>query len=527
MIAYVIQVILFQVIFLAIYDFFLSKETFFSKNRWYLLSTALASFIIPFIKITSFQKVASEEFSVFLPEIVLSPQSVIEQTTVYRSVAESTNYVAILFFSGIVICMLLFLIKVGRLLLLIYTHKRERKHDHTLVILPNSKKAFSFFNYIFLGKNIERDNVESIISHELVHSKQKHTVDLLIFELLKIGMWFNPMLYVYQKRIATVHEYISDASVIERTSKETYINNLINDLFDVSNMSFVNQFYKRTLIKKRIKMIMKEKSTQIKQAKYLLVVPVLLSMLFYIACSDKIQTNDVDIANKAPVTFYGSDAKLVNLLRERGVSYDPKETYLDVYFGSRTPEMGVEINERDLLKEELSEVKEVKNMLQKEGHKDWADIKLYKLDNGRKMIAVIWDFKWVKDTLADRAKKEQKMESGEEVPFTIIETPPTFPGCEEGDKKCFNKNLQRHVAKNFSSDLPNKLQLSSGKKRIMMRFKIDKVGKVVDIKVKAPHEELEKECTRVLEMLPDMKPGKQRGKAVTVKYILPMRIDVK
>ncbi len=454
MITYIIQVILFQAIFLAVYDFFLSKETFFSKNRWYLLSTALASFVIPFIKIPTFQKVASEEFSILLPEIVLSPQSVIEQTTVYRTVSESTNYISIIFFSGIALCMLLFLIKVGRLCFLINTHKRERRDGHTLILLPNSKKAFSFFNYIFLGKNIEKDNVESIVSHELVHSKQKHTIDLLIFELLKIAMWFNPMLYIYQKRIATVHEYISDASVLENTSKETYINKLINDLFDVSNMSFVNQFYKQTLIKKRIKMIMKEQSTQMKQTKYLLLIPMLLAMMVYTSC---IGSNDNALAQE---------------------------------------------NKR--LKESVAELK----------RKDSIQVAL---------------INHIKEKIVPEAYKDSVIvgDSSDEVPFTIIETPPTFPGCEDGDKKCFNKSLQKHVAKNFRSDLPNTLKLSSGKKRIIMRFNINKEGKVVDIKVRAPHKELEKECARVLDMLPDMKPGKQRGKNVTVKYTLPMRIDVK
>lgn len=528
MITYIIQVVLFQAIFLAIYDLFLSKETFFSKNRWYLLSTSVGSFIIPFVKIPSFKKVASEEISIYLPEIVLSPQTVIEQTTVYKSVSNSTDYISIVVVTGIIICTLLFLTKLSRLLFLIVKYKAERKQDHTLVVLPNSKKAFSFFNYIFLGKDIEKGKVASIVSHELVHSKQKHTVDLLFFELLKIVMWFNPLIYIYQKRIATIHEYISDASVIAHTPKETYVNKLINDFFDVSNMSFINQFYKHSLIKKRIKMIMKEKSKQMKQVKYLLIIPVLLSMLFYIACSDKLQSNVVEVAKKQKVTFYSSDGKLANLMNEKGILYEPKETYLDIYYGSKDPDMGVEITTSDLLEEEQSELKEVQNRLSKGGYKEWANTKLYKLDNGRKMIAIIWDFGWIKDNLKEMNTTTKAVESeATDVPFTIIETPPTFPGCEEGDKKCFNKNIQRHVARNFDSKLPNKLNLPSGRKRVVMMFRIDKKGRVVNIRVKAPHKEIEKEATRILELLPVMKPGKQRDEVVAVKYTLPMRIDVK
>ena len=83
MINYILQVILFQVLFLAIYDFFLSKETFFTKNRWYLISTPILSFILPFIKIPTLQRVVSEDFSIHLPEIVLSPDKVIQETSFY------------------------------------------------------------------------------------------------------------------------------------------------------------------------------------------------------------------------------------------------------------------------------------------------------------------------------------------------------------------------------------------------------------------------------------------------------------
>ena len=85
MINYIIQVMLFQVLFLIVYDFVLSKETFFTKNRWYLLMSAIMSFCIPFIQIPSFQKVVSNGVRILLPEIVLSPQNMIEKTEVYQN----------------------------------------------------------------------------------------------------------------------------------------------------------------------------------------------------------------------------------------------------------------------------------------------------------------------------------------------------------------------------------------------------------------------------------------------------------
>jgi len=117
----------------------------------------------------------------------------------------------------------------------------------------------------------------------------------------------------------------------------------------------------------------------------------------------------------------------------------------------------------------------------------------------------------------------------EDVPMDFVENAPIFPGCKGNNKElkdCFNKKIQQHFQKKFDSDLPNELGFSSGKKRVIMLFKIDESGNIIDIRTKAPHPKLDKEAQRIIKLLPKMKPGQQQGKAVRVKYTLPMRIDV-
>lgn len=126
-------------------------------------------------------------------------------------------------------------------------------------------------------------------------------------------------------------------------------------------------------------------------------------------------------------------------------------------------------------------------------------------------------------------KKEEKIVDVKDVPFTILEKAPVYPGCKGNNKalkKCFNRNIQRHIAKNFDTNLPNSLNLTPGTKRILLLFKIDKNGVVNDIRVKAPHSRLKEECIRILKLLPKFYPGEQKGKPVGVKYTLPFRIDV-
>jgi len=124
---------------------------------------------------------------------------------------------------------------------------------------------------------------------------------------------------------------------------------------------------------------------------------------------------------------------------------------------------------------------------------------------------------------------EEVEEVIEDVPFAIIEDVPVFPGCKGNKaslKKCFSKMVQKHFSRKFDAELPNEVGLSPGKKRVFIGFKIDKSGNVINIQAKAPHPKIKKEVIRVMKLLPKMKPGKQRGKPVGVKYNIPFTLVV-
>uniref|UniRef100_UPI00404A2F5A energy transducer TonB n=3 Tax=Gelidibacter sp. TaxID=2018083 RepID=UPI00404A2F5A len=112
-----------------------------------------------------------------------------------------------------------------------------------------------------------------------------------------------------------------------------------------------------------------------------------------------------------------------------------------------------------------------------------------------------------------------------------VEKVPIYPGCESAKtnaerKQCMSEKLALLIQKRFDKDLASELGLS-GIQRINVQFKIDTFGNVTDIKARAPRRELEKEAKRVTEKIPQMIPGKQRDKAVSVMYNLPIIFDVK
>lgn len=155
------------------------------------------------------------------------------------------------------------------------------------------------------------------------------------------------------------------------------------------------------------------------------------------------------------------------------------------------------------------------------------------------VIEIVEDEEEVEETVIESTETDQEEEIAEveeivveeveediEVPFAVIENVPIFPGCENekgnnAKKQCMSDKIADFVNKKFNTELAGDLGLS-GRQRINVMFKIDKNGDIIGVGARAPHPALEKEAARVINLLPKMKPGKQRGKSVIVPYSLPI-----
>jgi len=330
MINYIIQVVLFQFLFIVIYDVFLRKETFFNWNRGYLLATPLTSFVLPFIKINVFAKATPLNFVAQLPTVILNPQ---ERLKTVVTTSFSSYFIAIIIL-GSILMLGLFIYKLGALLILRQKSTLEKHPSHLLVIIDKKGIVFSFFKLIYIDKTFIKQIHNHIIEHELIHIKQGHTYDLIYFELLKILNWFNPAIYIFQNRITELHEFIADAKTIAPHNKSDFFNRLLTTTFKVTQVDFVNQFYKHSLIKKRIIMTNKNKSKQILKLKYLLLVPVLASMLFYTSCQQKKQTIKEQVASlKASIAKKDSLSKsetkeVISIFTDLATKYSRKKISL-------------------------------------------------------------------------------------------------------------------------------------------------------------------------------------------------------
>jgi hypothetical protein len=497
MIVYFIQVVAFQLLFLLSYDLFLKKETFFNWNRVYLIFSSLISFVLPFIKLESFQNAVPQEYIILLPEIVLTPQKAV------ASIEPTWNWFLII---GIAVSSILFIYKITQLVKLRFKGRFVKRENYTVIIIPKSTLAFSIFNYVFIGDEIHETKLENIISHELVHIREKHSIDLLYFELLRILCWFNPLVYIYQKRISEIHEYIADAAIVQDKNKSDYYEKLLAEVFQTQQFSFTNQFFKHSLIKKRIIMLTKQKSRQILKLKYLVLVPVLIVSLLYTSCED---TTIADTENtEAKAKTLDSEAKKAQL-----------QELIEELNELNKNNKGLILSKTDyaIQTELLGEIAQILGDGSEELQGKLNEIRSYE------------DYVAARKESIEKGNSYSELES-EAVEFSIIDKAPVFPGCEsagtlEEIKKCFSLNLQKHVAKNFNTKIGEEVGLT-GVNKIFVKFIVDKNGEIKDMHVRAPHPDLQVETERVLSILPKLTPGMANGKPVSVKYVLPISFKI-
>lgn len=284
---YVVKFILCSGLFYLAYLFLFEKERMNQFKRFYLLFSLLLSFVIPLITFESKAEIAPTEALYSLAEIaepsIASTPSQNLATSTQPEQTSSISYILFGIYIGITSLLLgRFIRNMISLVIKINKSKKATWQGITLILNPKESAAYSFMNYIFVSQaDYENQKIhEGILQHELAHVKQKHSIDVVLIELLQIFLWFNPFLYFYRKAMQINHEYLADESVIHRYQDvNTYQLILINYISSQSGLSLASQF-KYLTIKKRLTMMSKPNSLRVAFGKQLLLLPVLALALF-------------------------------------------------------------------------------------------------------------------------------------------------------------------------------------------------------------------------------------------------------
>ncbi len=298
------------------YKVFFEKLTFFEWNRFMLLILLTASVLVPLFTIDVAPSM------VVLPEVQL-PVFWVGGQIEPESMVNSSNFSwqKVLFFCyivGLVFAASKFVWEILRLWIQLKSATLQVYNGNKLAIHSRFEPA-SFFGYIMLPSFDQTDDDHQLIlQHESVHCTQRHTLDLLLVQLLKVFFWFNPFIFMYERMIREVHEFQAD-HFITRFHSEIAYSKLLLRLVTKSNSNHLLHSFNQFQTKKRIMMMTQTNTNPIQKARFILTLPLIGLFLAVFSCkSSKVTTADFPENLVIPMTAESTgDTTNVTILREK------------------------------------------------------------------------------------------------------------------------------------------------------------------------------------------------------------------
>ncbi len=439
---YLLQVNLYLILFYGFYRILLRSETFFNLNRGYLVASAALAFFIPLMQSDWVRSwFVTEQISQTI-NVFYDPQVFYVQASKQAHTLTLGDFIAIFYITGILIGIARFggnLVYLGKMM--------KRK-----IVQKETKQAFSFFSVLFVSKELKSRS--TIMKHEFVHIRQLHSADVMLFELIAIFNWFNPVVYLYKNSIKHIHEFIADeVASRNEASKADYAMLLFQEQFGVQAIPLTNNFFNSSLLKLRIKMLHKERSNQTAMMKYGLIAP--LFMLMIVVSS---------------ATLASKELKQIESKIE-----DVTDTHL----------------------EEVTVTKSAREVLAEEG-----------IDLSKALI--------ISPALVDEVKAYNKTDTTDI--FNAVEQQAEFPGGMEAFSKYLQDNLK----------YPEAAQKANIQGKIYVQFVINRDGSSEKFEVlkSTENESLDNEALRVLKSIPKWEAGKQSGRNVRSRFIVPINFQL-
>jgi len=556
LIIYIIEVNIYVLLFYLFFQLFLKKETFSRANRFYLLGSWVVSFILPFLYIPGLSVWNFTFLSNKIQGTYIDPAGLTDLDKISLANSSETGTMAnsdnILFAIVILVLMIAILILLRNLInyfkivRIVKNHGIEYYKGYKIVYTDNNLPIFSFLTYIFWNRKFDISQTEgrAIFNHEKVHVQELHSLDLIFFELLTILFFYNPILYLYKKSIRLIHEYIADNNIMSKKElgENEYCNQLFNMTFNLNTNPLINNFYKKSNLKNRLKMINKKKSGIRSAVKFILLIPTLLVILTISSC---IKDNE----QKMPVPENKSETQPVFYIVEdmptfmEGDSVNSLAVFRN-YIGTKlnypaiAMENGIEgtVHVKFIVDEngEIIDPKVLRSVdpvLDAEALRVFEDAPKWtpgKQRGKNVKVEMAIPIKFVLQD-GDGSKKPVDQETDSDIDidvdtdteqqvFYVVEDMPEF---QDYGKRSLNK-FRDYISQNLQ--YPTEALERGIDGTVHISFIIDESGNIANVKVvKSVDKSLDAEAIRVLSEAPKWKPGKQRGKPVKVSMSLPVK----
>lgn len=295
---YVLKVILCSTLFFIYYWLFLRDKQFHQYNRFYLIGISMLSWIIPFIKIGIVTKTEIIQTPVILlANVVADNNTQFEQMVMEKSTAFDWNDILVTSFVLISIFFLMrFVFSIIKIIKLLKKYPVQNYNGYQLIMTDTNGTPFSFFNYIFWNNAIDINSEvgKKIFTHEMIHIKEKHSIDKLFIELQLVIAWFNPINWLIRNELYLIHEFIADQKSVENNDASELAQLLLVSAYPNQQHLLSNPFF-FSPIKRRLKMFTQSSTAKFSYLRRVSILPILflLILLFAFRQTNPITTNTV------------------------------------------------------------------------------------------------------------------------------------------------------------------------------------------------------------------------------------------
>lgn len=319
---YLLQVNVGLILFYALYKLVCTRDTFFRSRRFILIVSLVLPFILPFIDVREWLESRDRmimlthfDYSAVLPEIVVGSEAVETGNRVFVL----SEWIGYLYLAGVVALLVRLAVQAFSLYRLIVRMPEKEINGVRIKCLNDPSGPFSFFGWIFMNPAaVKEDEISEILTHEMAHVKQHHSVDVLLAEMVSICCWMNPFAWLLKREVRLNLEFLADRKVMEAGfATKSYQYHLLglayNHKYGLSNN------FNFSHLKQRIIMMNKKKSNAAGHIKYALFVLPAFALLVAgnISCSqDASQTEDAKEEVVAPVSPEAKEAPADSTAKE-------------------------------------------------------------------------------------------------------------------------------------------------------------------------------------------------------------------
>jgi len=274
---------LYMTVFYLFYLLLLSRDTLYTRNRYYLLGTLVISLLLPLVKFTIPGTSGLASLTRGISDVIHIGQVDVINGSGANIASWNLSPLAIIYFTGLTASLAI----LASNLLSLVRRIRESGQDSPGVILTDMGgiAGFSALGFIFVGDHLGNEDAVRVANHERKHLEYGHFYDIVLVRLVTILFWFNPLIYLFERSLRAVHEYQVDDNLLQNgETVKGYQELMLNQLFRTNIFSVRSAFSGQSLIKKRLIMMTKKRSGKLAELKVFCLLPAIALMLLLFSC---------------------------------------------------------------------------------------------------------------------------------------------------------------------------------------------------------------------------------------------------